>query len=569
MNKKTYFDLILFWILFILSWQLLSVVNILNSSFIASPSQILLTFGELKFYQFLITDLPATISRIFLGMAIGYFISLVLALPSIFFQTYNNFIQSLFGFLKYTPAPVVIPLAILFFGLGEGTKIWSVTISFIILYFPFLLNQINQTKNSYQQTTNNWPIGPVQKIVYIFYPVTRLGAYNIIPSLVIWCFGVAIFAEIILGGDYGLGLRLRNFQQIYQTDYLYGYILIILLMALFLEKILLVAFSRLLFDRLKISANVLLLIAIIFSISWFNISSSKDINQPSYPQGKSITTYQSNLNLPIFWIAKNNPELKLNIQKTNSGLQSLDALLANKSQAAGFVDFPNFLTARNKNPNLKAIGYVLETPEKPSLFILTKNKNATIEDFSFLDNQTIAYFPDNPLIQQGLALNLAQGQKSPKNIEYTTSSDPQSLNQAFVTGKIGAILTIEPFASDLEKSENIQRLNQTSLVRLFGIKQIPLAAFVVDQTKFSHTEIETMKKSFAEFILEIEKSEDLQTIKNLSSQQNLNPDAKTSFYIRAQDLQNFNLSRFLNILKVLNLPGLENPETIKADDIAI
>ncbi|OGH87790.1 MAG: hypothetical protein A3J93_05145 [Candidatus Magasanikbacteria bacterium RIFOXYC2_FULL_42_28] len=96
--------------------------RIVNPLFLPSPVKVATALSGL-ITNGLSADVFATVGRV----AAAFVLSVSLALPVALLMSESKFFQRLFtpylDFIRYIPVPVLIPLAILFFGIGETAKI--------------------------------------------------------------------------------------------------------------------------------------------------------------------------------------------------------------------------------------------------------------------------------------------------------------------------------------------------------------------------------------------------------------------------------------------------------------
>ncbi|MFH1642203.1 MAG: ABC transporter permease [Nanoarchaeota archaeon] len=140
LNKK--FLLLLF--IFLAVWQTASSMNLLNPFILPSPLKITLAFYSLLVEGKLITDILASLRRVLTG----FLISTLIAVPLGILLGTNKKLKQLFmpliNFLRPIPPIAWIPLAILWFGIGNGPAYF---ITMIASFFPIFLNTFVGVEN--------------------------------------------------------------------------------------------------------------------------------------------------------------------------------------------------------------------------------------------------------------------------------------------------------------------------------------------------------------------------------------------------------------------------------------
>jgi putative hydroxymethylpyrimidine transport system permease protein len=540
------------WLFFLVSWEVVVDYKIiLSKAFFASPTQILSEFTRFDFWKVLLIDGANSLSLILVSGFLGYTIASMILLASMYSKTLYKMCLQLDAVWKYVPIPVLIPFGILFFGLGVGSKIFILTFCTLVLYFSHCMKVVEQEESSYKLNQISWKISSLQRFKYFVFPLTNALNYRVWSSLVVWVFGVSIIAEMLLGGTFGLGIRLLQYQQLYQTSRLFAYLVIIIAISFALESILSSFFRRTTPRLLKSISSVLLIVSICSSfifLAYSNLSLTKE---------RSIITYKAALNLPLMVYAEKYNTLKIKLQFVASGIQVMDTLQASKTDIGGFADMPNVLTGINKNSDLKILNQVAETKDQPTLFMISRKK-ITIESFTDLASSKIAYFPNNPLIKNGLDFTLFSSGTATSNIEYSSSNDPNSLIQAFNSGKYDSFLGPEPYISNIEKNTDLKRINpKNSLIRGINFSSLPLAALVVNTQQLSETDTQQFRADITksiDFIRQHSDSDHKATgeLKNILSKYEISDQVSLSKYEVGAEIDLENTKNFVRLINLFD-----------------
>jgi NitT/TauT family transport system permease protein len=148
-------------LLVLLAWQGLSMTGKLSPEILPSPIAVvtrwleyLMPTGELPaglagwwdwlMSSELLSDLLASLKRIVVGFAVGAGLALPLGLLMGADRRVEAYLNSLVEFLRPIPPIAYIPLAILWFGLGDPPAIFLISIG---AFFPVLINTIAGVRN--------------------------------------------------------------------------------------------------------------------------------------------------------------------------------------------------------------------------------------------------------------------------------------------------------------------------------------------------------------------------------------------------------------------------------------
>lgn len=125
---------------FLTVWQILGVIGWLNPVTLPPLTKVILSFGELLSNGKLLKHILVSIIRVLegFGLAAGLGISLGVAVG--LSQTLDKVTDLIIQILKPIPPIAWIPLAIIWFGIGEASKIFII---FLGAFFPILINVID------------------------------------------------------------------------------------------------------------------------------------------------------------------------------------------------------------------------------------------------------------------------------------------------------------------------------------------------------------------------------------------------------------------------------------------
>lgn len=124
-------------ILLLVLWQLLSSTGALTSDVLASPSRIAQVAGDLIGDGSLLSAMGTSLQRVAAGLTLGTVVGTGLALVSGLFQIGEDLVDAPVQMLRTVPFVGLIPLFIIWFGIGETPKVAIITLG---VTFPLYLN---------------------------------------------------------------------------------------------------------------------------------------------------------------------------------------------------------------------------------------------------------------------------------------------------------------------------------------------------------------------------------------------------------------------------------------------
>lgn len=179
----------IFVIVLLFLWDLVSSLHIVNEYILPSPATVFKTFMTLTASGELLSDIAVSMLRVARGFSIAFCLAFVLGMISSVVPVSKWFFEYLVHFFKNVPPISMIPLLILWAGIGEATK----TIIIILAsFFPMYMSIVKGFTGCEKKLLE---VGTVFE-----YSKMRLFLNIVLPSAI---------ADILVGMRIGLGYAWR------------------------------------------------------------------------------------------------------------------------------------------------------------------------------------------------------------------------------------------------------------------------------------------------------------------------------------------------------------------------
>lgn len=198
-------------------WQGLFHLGYLNPVLLPPPSQVALAFRELLQSGALPRHIAISILRVLEGFALAALLGLGLGVAIGLSKTLDRWSDLLIQVIKPIPPIAWIPLAILWFGIGEQSKVYII---FLGAFFPIIINTIDgirQTDHKFVEVARILAVPRIRFVRQVVLP----GALPAIMTglrvglMVAWMCVVA--AELIAASS-GIGYLIMDARQLSQSD---------------------------------------------------------------------------------------------------------------------------------------------------------------------------------------------------------------------------------------------------------------------------------------------------------------------------------------------------------------
>ena len=131
-------------LIIIILWTVASLLKLFNDYIIPSPWTICSTAYELIKSGELIRHLAVSFLRVFIGFFITFIVAFPLAILIGSKEKAIHYFEPFLEFMRHIPPIAVIPILILWFGIGETSKL---AVIFLATFFPIFLNTLSGVTN--------------------------------------------------------------------------------------------------------------------------------------------------------------------------------------------------------------------------------------------------------------------------------------------------------------------------------------------------------------------------------------------------------------------------------------
>ena len=201
----------------LLIWTVITKMELVSSYVLPSPSKVLNSFVKMIQSGEIFEDIYISYLRVLQGFFIATLLAFLLAMIRVTLPKYNDYYESIVQFLKNVPPLSLIPLLILWLGIGETTKI-----SIIVLtsFFPIYLNTVKGFESCDKKLLEVGQVYGYSKASSFFKIRLPYAMSDILVGMRIglgYSWRAIISAEMIAASS-GLGHMILFAQQMSRTD---------------------------------------------------------------------------------------------------------------------------------------------------------------------------------------------------------------------------------------------------------------------------------------------------------------------------------------------------------------
>lgn len=215
-KKEYFFKGFVSFLLILILWSLLTYTGLIKPFFLPTPTQVVDALISL-FVEFnFLSDIIISVYRILMGFIIAVVLAVPLGILIGTIKPIEAFVEPVVAFIRYLPASAFVPLAILWFGIGDIEKFFIV----FIYVFPFIVllvaDVVASVKKEFVEAGQVMGASRWQIYKKIIIPCSMPGIWDTIRFMFGAAWGTIILVEIVAANT-GLGSVIIRSQRFLQT----------------------------------------------------------------------------------------------------------------------------------------------------------------------------------------------------------------------------------------------------------------------------------------------------------------------------------------------------------------
>jgi len=207
-------------------WWTATALRLVPPLFLPSPGAVLSRLYDLGASGKLLDDTLISVYRI----TVGFLISTIFALPiGVVIGSYRLWeaaIEPLVDFIRYMPVVAFVPLTILWTGTGDAQKFLIIWIGTFFQQVLLVLDNAKSVPRDFINLGRTLAMPEVKILGRIILPSAMPAIWDSMRISLGWAWTWLVVAELVAATS-GLGYRITTAQRFFQTDTIFGYLLLL------------------------------------------------------------------------------------------------------------------------------------------------------------------------------------------------------------------------------------------------------------------------------------------------------------------------------------------------------
>jgi ABC-type nitrate/sulfonate/bicarbonate transport system permease component len=218
-------------------WYAVTAKHSIQPIFLPSPARTFAAIFNLlasgRFFFALLASVQRILVASILAVGIGAAIGIVMGLSEKIEYLFNPIVQP----IRYLPIAALIPLLVLWFGIGESMKISFLFIAILSYFIPLVRDAVRNVPQVYVDVAHSFGVGKwtIVKSIHVPHALPRIFEGLIIVNAIGWNY--IILAEIINARN-GLGYLINIAGRLQRSDEVFAGLMLIALVAIMSDYLL-------------------------------------------------------------------------------------------------------------------------------------------------------------------------------------------------------------------------------------------------------------------------------------------------------------------------------------------
>jgi NitT/TauT family transport system permease protein len=209
-----------------LLWWGTTAAGLVTPLILPPPGKVLARLAELWSNGKLIDDTSVSVYRMSVGFALSTIVALPIGILIGCYRTWEAAIEPLVDFIRYMPVVAFVPLTILWTGTGDAQKFLIIWIGTFFQQVLLFMDNVKAVPSDFINLGRTLEM-PERNILWrIVLPSAMPAIWDSLRISLGWAWTWLVVAELVAATS-GLGYRITTAQRFFQTDTIFGYLLLL------------------------------------------------------------------------------------------------------------------------------------------------------------------------------------------------------------------------------------------------------------------------------------------------------------------------------------------------------
>jgi len=228
---------------FLLVWYVVALSGVMPPGQLPRPDQVLATLATQFRDEGLLLDVRLSVLRVLIGVAVGCALALPVGFLLAWYAPLRHMFDPLFSFFRALPPIALIPLVIIYLGIGEQARLFILVYAAFFASVVVIYEGIAAIDEIYVRAARSMGATELELFRRVVVPLAVPQVLVAVRVAVGVCWATLVAAELI-AAQRGLGASIQDAANFFKIDMVYGGVVLIGLCALVMDRLLAVVMKR-------------------------------------------------------------------------------------------------------------------------------------------------------------------------------------------------------------------------------------------------------------------------------------------------------------------------------------
>ncbi|ODT18326.1 MAG: nitrate transport permease nrtB [Mesorhizobium sp. SCN 65-12] len=230
--------------LVVAAWEGAARSGMIAPQFLPSPSRVLAALWTMLTQQNLLWHVAVSAARVWVAFLLAAAMAIPIGIVMSSYRIVGAALEPMIDFIRYLPVPALVPLSIIWFGVGEETKVFLLWLGTFFQLVLLVADDMRRVPQEFVEVART--VGANSRQVMTDVALRSMGP-TLIDNLRItlgWCWTYLIIAEIV-AADSGIGYVIWTARRFVKTPEVMAGVVVIGLIGLVTDQLLRLLHRRL------------------------------------------------------------------------------------------------------------------------------------------------------------------------------------------------------------------------------------------------------------------------------------------------------------------------------------
>jgi NitT/TauT family transport system permease protein len=223
--------------LLLLVWEAVARLSLTNTLFFPAPSAVLAAMGHMFADQHLAWNAWVSILRVWTAFLLAAAMAIPIGILMSGYRAVGAALEPVIDFIRYLPVPALVPLSIIWFGVGEEAKIFLLWLGTFFQLVLLVADGMSRVPQEYIEIAYTVGAKPRQVLKDVAFRAMLPGLVDNLRITLGWCWTYLIIAEIV-AADSGLGFVIWTARRYLKTPEVMAGVVLIGIIGLVTDQVL-------------------------------------------------------------------------------------------------------------------------------------------------------------------------------------------------------------------------------------------------------------------------------------------------------------------------------------------